>query len=188
MILLWEAKGKSLTANSEIDLRPYLESERLFVRPLKADDFTALFEAASDPLIWEQHPFPDRYKKEVFVEFFAEAMASQGAFVVIDQRTAKIIGSSRFYEADLERSEVVIGYTFLTRAYWGGEYNRELKTIMLDHAFRYFKHVLFHVDATNIRSQKAMEKIGGVRTGQFDKTKLHTKPRRVYIYSISRPI
>lgn len=176
-----------MITNSKIDLRPYLESERLVVRPLHPDDFTPLFEAASDPLIWEQHPFPDRYKKEIFVEFFAEALASEGAFAVIDRRTGTIIGSSRFYEVNVERNEVVIGYTFLARAYWGGDYNRELKTLMLNHAFNYFKHVLFHVDATNIRSQKAMEKIGGIRTGHFDKTKPQTKPRRVYIYSISRP-
>lgn len=176
-----------MTVNSEIDLRPFLESDHLALRPQCEEDFSALFEAASDPLIWEQHPFPDRYKEEVFVEFFAEALASRSAIVVIDRRSGAIIGSSRFYEADVERSEVVIGYTFLTRAYWGGTYNRELKALMLGHAFKYFKRVLFHVDATNIRSQRAMEKIGGGRMGHFFKAKPDTKPRRVYVYCISWP-
>ena len=165
-------------------LQPSLESELLILRPLAVDDFENLFEVASDPLIWEQHPVPDRYKADVFKDFFAEALASQGALVVIDRNLRKIIGSSRFYEADLERKEVVIGYTFLERKYWGGRYNHILKTMMLEHALKFFDSVLFHVDATNHRSQKAMEKIGGLRIGQFEKKKQDGTPRVAFIYQM----
>jgi RimJ/RimL family protein N-acetyltransferase len=145
------------------DLQPTLEGERLRLRPLQADDWEALFAVASDRLIWEQHPAPDRYQEGVFREFFREAMESGGAFVVIDKEKGSVIGSSRYLGYDEERSEVEIGFTFLARAYWGGSYNREMKDLMLGHAFRFVRHVVFVVGPTNWRSQKAMEKIGGVR-------------------------
>src|SRR5690349_8815575 len=109
------------------DLQPTLQGERLRLRPLSPHDFPALFRAASDPLIWEQHPEPDRYKSDVFRRFFDTAIESKGALAVIERRTETIIGSSRYYGYDSERREVFIGYTFLERAFWGGQYNREVK-------------------------------------------------------------
>jgi len=145
------------------DLQPTLEGESLRLRPLREDDWEALFAAASDPLIWEQHPASDRYQETVFREYFREAMECGGALVVLDRKTGRVIGSSRFIEYDEERSEIEIGYTFLARAYWGGAYNREMKDLMLRHAFQFVRHVVFLVGPQNLRSQKAMEKIGGVR-------------------------
>src|SRR3954466_12975822 len=145
------------------ELQPTLEGKSLRLRPLRFDDYEALFAVASDPLIWEQHPVPDRYQPEVFRGFFQEAMESGGAFVVIDKKDGSVIGSSRYLGYDEERSEIEIGFTFLARAYWGGSYNREMKDLMLGHAFRFVRHVVFVVGPTNWRSQKAMEKIGGVR-------------------------
>ena len=124
------------------------------------DDFEALFKAASDPLIWEQHPEPDRYKREVFRKFFDSAMESKGAFVIIERKSGTIIGSSRYYEYRPERREVIVGFTFLERKFWGGAYNGELKSLMLDYAFRFVDRVLFQVGENNLRSQKALEKIG----------------------------
>src|SRR5438105_11841844 len=124
------------------NLQPILTGKLLELRPLKPEDFDALFAAASDPLIWEQHPEPDRYKREVFRFFFDSAIESRGAFVVIDRKTEKIIGSSRYHDLKPEESEVEIGYTFLERAYWGGEYNAEMKRLMLDHAFKFVERVV----------------------------------------------
>jgi RimJ/RimL family protein N-acetyltransferase len=145
------------------DLQPVLEGDRLRLRPLRADDWEALFAVASDPLIWEQHPQPTRYQEPVFREFFREAMESGGAFIVIDKEKGSVIGSSRYLGYDKERSEIEIGFTFLARKYWGGSYNREMKDLMLRHAFKFVRHVIFMVGQQNFRSQKAMEKIGGVR-------------------------
>lgn len=135
----------------------------LRIRPLRQEDWDALFAVASDPLIWEQHPASDRYKEDVFREYFREAMECGGAFAMIDRKTERVIGSSRFIDYDEARSEIEIGYTFLARAYWGGTYNREMKDLMLRHAFRFVRHVVFLVGPQNLRSQKAMEKIGAVR-------------------------
>ena len=142
------------------DLQPTLTGKLIELRPLKLSDFDELFRAASDPLIWEQHPENTRYKREVFQTYFDSGMESRGALVVIDRKTGKIIGSSRYCDLKPEESQIEVGYTFLGRAYWGGEYNRELKRLMLDHAFQFVERVVFVVGDQNFRSQKALEKIG----------------------------
>jgi N-acetyltransferase len=147
------------------DLQPHLKGELIELRPLKPEDSDELFAVASDPLIWEQHPESNRYRKEVFTVFFKEALESGGAFVVIDRKNQQIIGSTRFYGYDPEKSEIEIGWTFLARKYWGGRYNREMKELLLAHAFKFVERVVFFVGEHNVRSQKAMEKIGAIREG-----------------------
>ena len=148
------------------DYQPTLEGEILKLRPLKADDFEELFAVASDPKVWEQHPRWDRYKKKMFQPFFEAALESGGALVAIDQKTEKLIGSSRFLGYDAEASEVEIGFTFLGTDYWGGAFNGEMKSLMLNHAFHWVDSVVFLVGPTNIRSQKSVEKLGAVRDGE----------------------
>jgi N-acetyltransferase len=147
------------------DLQPTLKGELLELRPLRPGDFHDLYAVASDPLIWEQHPNNDRYKEEVFKVFFREALESGGALLAIDSKNSRAIGSSRFHGYDAEKSEIEIGWTFLARAYWGGICNREMKKLMLAHAFRFVDSVVFVVGKQNYRSQKALEKIGAVRIG-----------------------
>jgi N-acetyltransferase len=147
------------------ELQPTLRGERLELRPLRPDDWEALYAAASDPLIWEQHPESDRYRPAVFRRYFEGALESGGAFAVIDCRTGRIIGSTRYHAYDEASSEIEIGWTFLVREFWGGVYNQEMKRLMLDHAFRFVERVVFLVGPANHRSQRAMEKIGGVRAG-----------------------
>lgn len=144
------------------DLQPTLKGKLLELRPLQPEDFDALFAVAQDPLIWEQHPASDRYQEDVFRNFFQEALSCGGAFVAIDATNGKIVGSSRFFGYDQEKSEIEIGWTFLARSYWGGRYNREMKQLMLRHAFKFVDHVLLLVGPENWRSRRAVEKIGGV--------------------------
>ena len=135
------------------DLQPTLEGKLLRLRPLRAEDWDALYAAASDPLIWEQHPNNDRHEVEVFRGFFREAMESGGALIALDSKDARVIGSSSL------------------ASHWGGVYNREMKQLMLRHAFRFVKNVVFLVGPRNLRSQRAVEKIGAVRVeSRRDKT------------------
>ena len=120
---------------------------------------------AADPLIWEQHPAKDRYQQEQFRVFFREALESGGALVAIDTKDGRVIGSSRFHGYDGDKSEVEIGWSFLARSHWGGRYNGEMKQLMLQHAFRFVDRVVFLVGLHNRRSQRAVEKLGGVRVG-----------------------
>lgn len=147
-------------------LQPLLYDSLVRVEPLTNGHFEELYQVASDPLVWEQHPNPDRYKREIFKVYFDGAMLSGGAFIVRDVLTDEAIGSSRFYDYNEKGSEIKIGYTFLARRCWGGVYNRRLKSLMLAHAFSFVERVIFHIGAHNIRSQKAMERIGGKKTGE----------------------
>jgi N-acetyltransferase len=137
------------------------------VRPLRPDDFTALYAVASDPRIWEQHPVRDRHRLEQFREFFDDAVRSGGALAVETTR-GELIGSSRFHDFDQRTGEVEIGWTFLARSHWGGHTNRELKSLMLGHAFEYVERVVFRVGPENRRSQRALEKLGATGIGECD--------------------
>ena len=150
---------------SEPDFQPTLTGPTVVVRPVRADDWTALFDAGSDPEIWKVHPVSDRYTERVFREYFDGAVASKMGFVFVDRSTGQLIGSSRYYGYDAKRSEVEIGWTFIIRSHWGGKTNREVKRLMLDHAFTFVDTVIFWVGEKNWRSQGAMTKIGGVRRG-----------------------
>ena len=165
------------------DLQPTLEGELVRLRPLRAEDWDDLYAVAADPLIWEQHPCPDRHEEEVFREFFREAIECGGALIIMDARDDRVIGSSRFARYDEEKSEIEIGWTFLARSHWGGVYNRELKKLMLDHAFKFVRSVVFLVGPQNRRSQRAVEKIGGVRVGST----LDEKGRESVVFRIAAP-
>lgn len=128
--------------------------------PLTLNDRERLFAAASDPLVWEQHPNRDRYKREVYDSFFDEAIESKGAFLILDAVTEDVIGTSRYYDIDTENRSVAIGWTFLIRRCWGGIYNRSLKSLMIDHAFKFADRIIFHIGDLNIRSQMGTAKTG----------------------------
>jgi N-acetyltransferase len=169
------------------DLQPNLKGELIRLRPLKPEDWDDLFAVASDTLIWEQHPESDRYKEDVFKVFFKDALESGGAFVVIDTKSKRIIGSTRFHGYDPEKSEVEIGWTFLAKKYWGGRYNREMKQLMLAHAFQFVENVVFYVGENNVRSQKATEKIGAIKNGTVKKLYGNRPPSLNVRYVIKKP-
>jgi len=143
-----------------VNFQPGLSGSLIELRPLRVADFDELFNAAGDPLIWEQHPERDRYTRDVFQKYFDRIMSTRGALAVLDPQSGSIIGSSTYYDYDPRGPEVAVGYTFLKRAFWGGPHNRQLKQLMLDHAFQFVDRVLFHVGENNHRSQKALQKIG----------------------------
>lgn len=145
-----------------------LESDIIKLVPLTKFDFEKIYVVASDPLIWEQHPSSDRFKREVFEIYFTNASSGGSAFIIFDKLTDNVIGSTRFYNYEPEKQSVAIGYTFLAKAYWGGLYNKSAKKVLLDYAFQFVDKVYFHIGPTNIRSQKATIKIGAMKVGEFD--------------------
>ena len=147
------------------DSQPTLIGNLLKLRPLQANDYRALFEVASDPLIWEQHPIKNRYEESVFRSFFEDSLHARGALIAKDTKTQTVIGSSRYHGFNATDSEVEVGWSFLARSHWGGLYNGEMKRLMLQHAFRFVDSVVLLVGPDNRRSQRAVEKIGGVRDG-----------------------
>jgi N-acetyltransferase len=170
------------------DLRPALENDLLVLRPLRATDFENLYQVASDPLIWEQHPEKSRFKREVFEVFFKEAIDSGGAFAVIDKKTGEIIGSTRFSRVKETQNAIEIGWTFLARRFWGGPYNKSMKLLLMDYAFNFVANIVFCIDENNIRSRRAVEKLGGERITELEDKILETRKKTTVIYKINKQI
>lgn len=150
-----------------LDLQPTLTGEHLTLRPLARGDFNELFAVASDPLIWAQHPDPGRGTREGFPPFFEGALQSRGCLVAIDAVRQSIIGWSR-YSDYVPRERIAVGYTFLARSHWGGTTNAEMKRLMLSHAFTDVEEVRFMVAERNLRSRRAVEKLGAELAGAED--------------------
>ena len=164
-----------------LNTQPVLTGALVMLRPLRPADFEALYAVAADPHIWEQHPVPNRYEEARFREFFRDALASNGTLIAIDRSTQRVIGSSRYHGYDPVHHEVEIGWTFLARSHWDGRYNSEIKRLMLDHAFRIVKRVVFLVGPQNMRSQRSVERIGGQRAG----VRLDAAGRESLVYEIT---
>jgi len=168
------------------DLQPTLRGDRVALRPLAAADWDALFAIASDPLIWAGHPAHDRWQEPVFRRFFDDGLASGGGLVATDAASGAVIGFSRYDRARVEPGEIEIGWTFLSRDRWGGAVNADMKRLMIGHALTFFGRVMFLVGESNIRSRRAMEKIGGRLTDRVHDGVLAGQPVRHVIYAIDR--
>lgn len=169
----------------EIDLQPTLIGKTITLRPLLSEDFAFLYEAASDPIIWEMHPDSSRYKRDAFKErFFLGAISSGGALAILDNESGRIIGSSRYYEWKPDQQEVSIGYTFLERSQWGNGTNKEMKELMLNHIFSYARTAWFHVGEINLRSRRAVEKLGATLSHKEDR-ELEGRPYVQLYYKLS---
>ncbi|SKB33502.1 Protein N-acetyltransferase, RimJ/RimL family [Parapedobacter luteus] len=165
---------------------PLLQNDRAILLPLLETDFEVLYALASDPVVWAQHPQPDRWKASVFRIFFNGAINSKGAFKVIDRKTGAVAGSTRFYDYDAQNRSIFIGYTFYAARYWGTGLNAVVKKLMLDYAFRYVDTVLLHVGAANIRSQKAVKKLGARKIAEVSADYHGDGPKPNFTYEIRR--
>ena len=172
---------------SGMNRQPVLQDDWIILTPLRPEEFEELFSVANDPLIWEQHPNPDRWKRDVFRTYFDGALASGGAFMIRDKATGSAIGSSRLYDHDPVASEVKIGYTFFSRDRWGTGTNHRVKRLMMDHAFKEVKYVIFHVGAQNMRSRIAMERLGAELIGEQEVAYFGEPPKTNVVYRMTAP-
>jgi len=167
-------------------IQPTLSNEKATLIPLEEADFEALYAVASDPAIWEQHPNKDRYKREVFRSFFDGALASGGAFKIIDKASGELAGSTRFYDYDAAANSILIGYTFYATRFWGTGINPSVKRLMLDYIFQFVDTVVFHVGANNIRSQMAMTRLGAVKVAEKEVAYFAEPTRHNFVYEIQK--
>lgn len=170
----------------KLDIQPILENERVILAPLQEEDFEALYAAAADPDIWEQHPNKERWQKDVFKTFFEGAMQSRGAFRIVDKTTESIIGSTRFYDYNKRDGSILIGYTFYGKAYWGKGLNRAVKALMLDYIFQSVSTVRFHIGAGNIRSQVAISRIGAEKIQEEEIAYFGEASKLNFVYEIRK--
>lgn len=167
-----------------INIQPTLVNEIVLVSPLCDKDFEILYSVASDPQIWEQHPNKDRWKREVFQNFFDGALQSKGAFKVIDKETQSCLGSTRFYDFNEEENSIHIGYTFYSTDCWGKGINHSVKKLMLDYIFQIVNTVYFHIGADNVRSQISIVRLGAVKIAELEVAYFRELPKLNFVYRI----
>jgi RimJ/RimL family protein N-acetyltransferase len=141
-------------------MQPTLDGPTITLRPATSDDWAGLHAIGSDPLVWEQHPARDRWQEAAFRRYIDDGLASGGMLVAVDRAGGRIVGTSRFSTEFCLADEVEIGWTFVARDRWGTSTNREMKHLMLGHAFAHYATVIFRIGADNHRSRRAVEKIG----------------------------
>lgn len=163
-----------------------IENNKILLVPLGEADFEDLYEVAADPLIWEQHPNKDRWKRDVFKTFFEGALKSKGAYKIIDKTTSKVIGSTRFYDYIEQDQSILIGYTFYAKKYWGTGTNLAVKKMMLDYIFQFVSVVYFHIGAENRRSQLAIIKLGTTKIAEQVVTYFGEQPKLNYVYRLNK--
>lgn len=167
-------------------VQPVLENEEFQLIPLQQGDFESLYEVASDPKVWEQHPNKDRYKREVFENFFTGAMESKGAFKIMEKVTGDVLGSSRYYDFNEKENHIFIGYTFYGTKSWGKGINPQVKKLMLDYIFQFVDKVHFHIGKENFRSQTALERLGGQKIAEEEVAYFAEPTRTNFVYEIKK--
>ena len=170
-----------------MNVQATLENENVKLVPLNPNDLEELFSVASDPKIWEQHPNKDRYQREVFEKFFQGAIESKGAFKIMDKSSNEVAGSTRFYDYNPKENSIFIGYTFYATKFWGSKLNPQVKKLMLDYIFQFVDKVNFHVGKDNIRSQKAMEKLGAKKVDEVNVAYFGEPEKLNVVFEINKP-
>lgn len=169
-----------------INLQPSLQNELISAVPLQQSHSERLYTADSDPLIWEEHPTRNRWQRKHFENYFKGAMESAGALLVMDAQTREIIGCSRYYDFDINKNSISIGYTFFVRSHWGRGYNYALKHLMLDHIFQFVNTVNFYIDTQNKRAQILLERFGAVKAGEEEIAYYGEAPEPDFVYTITK--
>lgn len=172
--------------DTNVNLQPVLEHDQYLLLPLQADDFEALYIVASDPKVWEQHPNKDRWRREVFLNFFEGALKSEGAFKVIDKDQMEVIGCTRYYDLKPSEDSIHIGYTFYATNYWGSGANHAVKRMMIAYIFQFVSKIYFHIGAENLRSQISIERLGAIKVGEKDVAYYGEGIKRNFVYQIEK--
>jgi N-acetyltransferase len=167
-------------------IQPILQNETILIQPLQTSDFERLYTVASDPKVWEQHPNPLRYERDMFINYFEGAMQSQGALLIIDKQKNCVMGASRYYDFNALEKSVLIGYTFFGTKYWGGTWNPMVKKLMIDYAFTQVEKVIFHIGSNNVRSQIAIGRLGAIKIGEEEVAYYGEASKLNYFYAITK--
>ncbi|MEC1550773.1 GNAT family N-acetyltransferase [Bacillus rugosus] len=148
-----------------------LTGKQVQVVPMDKSHIQGLYEAANDENIWTHLPktITTLHDMEAFVEEALQTKESgaECPFVIIHRETGKIVGTTRFLYMSSASRSLEIGWTWFHPSVWGTSFNTECKYVLLQYCFEQLNtiRVQFKTDERNIRSQKAIERLGAVREG-----------------------
>lgn len=155
-----------------------LTGETVQLFPLEASHQDALYEVASDPVLWTHIPVNGSVR-ENFDQLIGQALQERAAgrqypFVIFHQPTQRLIGSTRFIDIEPRDRKLEIGFTYIMREYWGTNINFECKLLLMTYAFETLEAIRVQLKTkdTNIRSRTAIEKIGGKFEGILRKDRM----------------
>ncbi|HVF97292.1 MAG TPA: GNAT family protein [Flavisolibacter sp.] len=149
---------------------------------LGSEHLSALKSLAHDGRLWEytktfliNDTFDEQFERYIAAAFDPRFSGGQVSFVMRDVQTGEVMGMTRYYKIEAAHKRVSIGYTWYVPAYWGKVHNKECKLLLLQYAFEEqgYQRVEFEVAHQNLRSQKAVAKIGGIKEGVLRKHGLH---------------
>lgn len=169
-----------------------LKGNTMDLVPFEAAHLDELYMAAADKELWQLIP-TDCSDKETFYTVYRFALkeresGNQYPFVIIHKPTQKLIGSTRIFEIYPQDKKLEIGWTWITKEFWGTTVNLECKLLLLTYCFEVLgtNRVQLKTKDTNYRSRKAIEKIGGVFEGILRKDRIQSDgtTRNAAYYSI----
>jgi RimJ/RimL family protein N-acetyltransferase len=159
-----------------------LRGRYVYLETLQPKHMSVLKSLAQDARLWEytktlliNETFDHQFEKYMEAAFDERATGGQHSFVIRQTSNEDVIGMTRFYKIEPTQKRLSIGYTWYVPEVWGKVHNKECKLLLLQCAFEtmQFQRVEFEVAHQNIRSQKAVAKIGGVLEGRLRKHGLH---------------
>jgi RimJ/RimL family protein N-acetyltransferase len=154
-----------------IDPNTQLPGNEVILYPLEEQHLEIMEELANEQQIWEYSPFnmstPARRKKIFENALVEKEQGTQVPYIIFHREHKKIVGSTRLMSIEPVHKKLEIGWTWLHPKYWKTRVNLEAKLLLLTHCFEVLNatRVMLRTDEKNIRSQKAIEKIGGIYEG-----------------------
>jgi RimJ/RimL family protein N-acetyltransferase len=151
---------------------PTLTGRHVLLDPLRLSHADDLFEAGKDDATWLYMPRPALRSREDAESMIRQALVEteagrEIAFAIVDAASGKAVGSTRFLDIQRDHRAIEIGWTWVGVAWQRTPINTECKLLLLSHAFDAFgaHRVTLKTDARNVRSQRAIERIGALREG-----------------------
>ncbi|WP_413381951.1 GNAT family N-acetyltransferase [Alkalihalobacillus sp. 1P02AB] len=158
--------------------------------PVRTEHIDGIYKAAHDSRIWK-HMSVDLMEKENVIQYVNDALQRKGkdfAFVIVNNSSKEIIGVTWFLDYSAANKSVEIGSTWLNPTYWRSTINTNCKYLLLKYCFEELKlnRVQIKTGHENIRSQKAIERIGATKEGILRNHMIRKegKIRHTVMYSI----
>ena len=159
-----------------------LSGEHVYLQVLQPEHIPLIKPLIRNERIWEytktlliNDTFDEQFDRYINAALDPRFSGMQISFVMRDRQTDEVIGMTRYYRIEPSHKRLSIGYTWYTPEYWGKVHNKECKLLLLKYAFEVlgYQRVEFEVAHQNIRSQKAVTKIGAVKEAVLRKHGLH---------------
>ena len=150
---------------------PILENDIVLLSPLTIKNYNNLFEVASEkdlvqysPSFIDTEDYLKKYTQTALSHFNNKTAIP---FIIFDKRVKKHAGSTRYMNIDWTNKVLEIGSTWIGSPFQGTGLNANVKNLMINYAFEHmnFEKIEFRIDERNMRSRRAVEKLGGILEG-----------------------